>query len=119
MGLFQFFMVIIMILCVLLVLIVLSQNPKGGGLSSTFGGGGGSQMFGVQRTNKFLDNTTWGLFIAVIVLIIGASVSHENPNAIKAPKTNVTAPANNLPTQPAQGGASQNQLPAQPTQPAK
>ena len=72
MGLFQFFMVIIMILCVLLILIVLSQNPKGGGLSSTFGGGGGSQMFGVQRTNKFLDNTTWGLFFAIIVLIIGA-----------------------------------------------
>ena len=114
MGLFQFFMVIIMILSVMLVLIVLSQNPKGGGLSSTFGGGGGSQMFGVQRTNKFLDNTTWGLFIAVIVLIIGASASHENPNAIKPIKPNVTAPANNLPTQPAANGASQNQLPAQP-----
>lgn len=114
MGLFQFFMIIIMILCVLLVLIVLSQNPKGGGLSSTFGGGGGSQMFGVQRTNKFLDNTTWGLFFAVIVLIIGASVSHENPNAIKPIKQNITAPANNLPTQPATNGASQNQLPAQP-----
>ena len=119
MGLFQFFMVIIMILSVMLVLIVLSQNPKGGGLSSTFGGGGGSQMFGVQRTNKFLDNTTWGLFFAIIVLIIGASVSHENPNALNPVKTNVTAPANNLPAQPAQSGASQNQLPAQPTQPAK
>lgn len=116
MGLFQFFMVIIMILSVLLVLIVLSQNPKGGGLSSTFGGGGGSQMFGVQRTNKFLDNTTWGLFIAIIVLIIGAGVSHENPNAIKAvkPAATTTAPANNLPAQPAANGASQNQLPAQP-----
>lgn len=114
MGLFQFFMIMIMILCILLVLIVLSQNPKGGGLSSTFGGGGGSQMFGVQRTNKFLDNTTWGLFIAVIVLIIGAGITHENPNAIKPIKQNVTAPANNLPTQPTQDGASQNQLPAQP-----
>lgn len=119
MGLFQFFMIIIMILCVLLVLIVLSQNPKGGGLSSTFGGGGGSQMFGVQRTNKFLDNTTWGLFIAVIILIIGASTAHENPNAIKPIKQNVTAPANNLPAQPTTSGTNQNQLPAQPTQPAK
>ena len=117
MGLFQFFMVIIMILCVLLVLIVLSQNPKGGGLSSTFGGGGGSQMFGVQRTNKFLDNTTWGLFIAIIVLIVGAGVTHENPNALKQIKPNVTAPANNLPAQPAANGAAQ--LPAQPVQPTK
>lgn len=114
MGLFQFFMIIIMILCVLLVLIVLSQNPKGGGLSSTFGGGGGSQMFGVQRTNKFLDNTTWGLFIAIVVLIIGAGVTHENPNAIKPIKQTTTAPANNLPAQPAANGTSQNQLPAQP-----
>lgn len=114
MGLFQFFMVIIMILSVLLVLIVLSQNPKGGGLSSTFGGGGGSQMFGVQRTNKFLDNTTWGLFIAIVVLIIGAGVAHENPNAMKAIKPTTTVPANDLPAQPAANGASQNQLPAQP-----
>ncbi len=117
MGLFQFFMVIIMILSVLLVLVVLSQNPKGGGLSSTFGGGGGSQMFGVQRTNKFLDNTTWGLFIAIVFLIIGAGVTHENPNAIKPIKTNVTAPANNLPAQPASNCAAE--LPAQPAQPAK
>ncbi|WP_313385153.1 preprotein translocase subunit SecG [Chishuiella sp.] len=113
MGLFQFFMVIIMILGVLLVLIILSQNPKGGGLSSTFGGGGGSQMFGVQRTNKFLDNTTWGLFIAIIVLIIGASATHSNPNKIPTIKQ-TTQPANNLPAQPAANGASQNNLPAQP-----
>ena len=85
MGTFQFFMVIIMILCVLLTLVILSQNPKGGGLSSSFGGSGGSQMFGVQRTNNFLDRTTWGLFAAVILLIIGANVMQENPNAIKTP----------------------------------
>ena len=113
-AVFTLFMIIIMIASVLVTIVIMAQNPKGGGLSSTFGGGGGSQMFGVQRTNKFLDNTTWGLFIAVIVLIIGASASHENPNAIKPIKPNVTAPANNLPTQPAANGASQNQLPAQP-----
>jgi len=86
MGTFQFFMVIIMILCVLLTLVILSQNPKGGGLSSSFGGSGGSQMFGVQRTNNFLDRTTWGLFFVVITLIITANVVQENPNAIKIPK---------------------------------
>ena len=103
MGTFQFFMVVIMILCVLLTLVVLSQNPKGGGLSSTFGGGGGSQMFGVQRTNNFLDRTTWGLFAAVIILVIGANVMQDNPNAIKIktpakqeiPTGNTTAPTGN------------------------
>ncbi|WP_068597600.1 preprotein translocase subunit SecG [Vaginella massiliensis] len=93
MGTFQLFMVIIVALCVLLTLIVLSQNPKGGGLSSTFGGSGGSQMFGVQRTNKFLDNATWTVAILITVLVIVANVLQENPNArpkIKqAPKTEV------------------------------
>lgn len=96
MGTFQFFMVIIMILCVLLSLVILSQNPKGGGLSSSFGGGGGSQMFGVQRTNNFLDRTTWGLFFAVIFLVIGANVMQDNPNAIKLPaKKAVEIPTGN------------------------
>ena len=62
-------MVVVMIICVLLIMVVLSQNPKGGGLSSTFGGGG-SQMFGVQRTNDFLDKATWTLAIAIVVLIV-------------------------------------------------
>ena len=117
MSTFSIFLVLITIVCFLLIVVIMVQNPKGGGLSSTFGGGGGSQMFGVQRTNKFLDNTTWGLFIAIILLIVGAGVTHENPNALKQIKPNVTAPANNLPAQPAANGAAQ--LPAQPAQPTK
>ncbi|MRJ08222.1 preprotein translocase subunit SecG [Ornithobacterium rhinotracheale] len=66
---FIFLMIVIMIVCVLLVMVVLSQNPKGGGLSSTFGGSG-SQMFGVQRTNDFLDKATWTLAILIAVLVI-------------------------------------------------
>lgn len=94
-----------MILCVLLTLVVLSQNPKGGGLSSSFGGSGGSQMFGVQRTNTFLDRSTWGLFAAIIILVIGANIMQENPNAIKIkPKTEIptgnTAIPNNNTTVP-------------------
>ncbi|ADX67278.1 MULTISPECIES: preprotein translocase subunit SecG [Weeksella] len=81
MGTFQLFMVIIIALCVILTLIVLSQSPKGGGLSSTFGGSSGGQMFGVQRTNNFLDNATWTFAALITVLIIAANVLQENPNA--------------------------------------
>lgn len=69
MGTFIFIMIVTIIVCALLVLVILSQNPKGGGLSSTFGGGG-SQMFGVQRTNDFLDKATWTLSILIAVLVI-------------------------------------------------
>lgn len=93
MGTFQFFMVIIIILCILLTLVVLSQNPKGGGLSSSFGGSGGSQMFGVQRTNKFLDGTTWGLFLVIIVLVISSNIMQENPKAMKPMKASSSIPA--------------------------
>ncbi len=93
MGTFQFFMVIIIILCILLTLVVLSQNPKGGGLSSSFGGSGGSQMFGVQRTNKFLDTTTWGLFFVIIFLVITSNIMQENPKAMKPIKANTSIPA--------------------------
>lgn len=102
MGTFQLFMVIIIALCVLLTLIVLSQNPKGGGLSSTFGGSGGSQMFGVQRTNQFLDNATWGVAILITVLIIAANVMQENPGArpkFKQPTTTEAPVQQPTPTQ--------------------
>ena len=58
--------------CFVLAVIVLVQEPKGGGLSSSFGGaGGGSQMFGVQRTNDFLTQATFGVatLIAVLALV--------------------------------------------------
>lgn len=73
MGTFIFLMIVVMIVCTLLIIVILSQNPKGGGLSSTFGGGGG-QMFGVQRTNDFLDKTTWTLSIIIAVVIILSNV---------------------------------------------
>lgn len=72
-GTFIFLMIVVIVICVMLIMVVLSQNPKGGGLSSTFGGGGG-QMFGVQRTNDFLDKATWTLAILIAVVVILANV---------------------------------------------
>jgi len=80
---FIFLMVVIIAVCVIITLVILSQNPKGGGLSSTFGGSGGGQMFGVQRTNEFLDNATWTLAGLIVVLIITANVLTENPHSVQ------------------------------------
>ena len=62
------FSIIIVIASILLVGVVFIQNPKGGGLSSDFGAA--QQIGGVQKTNDFIDKTTWGLAAVVAVLSI-------------------------------------------------
>lgn len=75
---FGFLLVMIVIACILLVVIVLAQNPKGGGLAQGFSGGG--NIMGVQGTNKFLTNTTWGLvgFIALASIFSTAFYADSN-----------------------------------------
>lgn len=107
MGTFTFLMALIIVVCVLVILVILSQNPKGGGLSSTFGGSGGGQMFGVQRTNEFLDKATWTLASIIVILIITANVLQENPYAT------ATVPVNEVPVElPAQQSAPTPDAPA-------
>ena len=78
MGTFNFFLVLIVLVAFLLILVIMVQNPKGGGLSSSFGGGGGQQLGGVQKTTDFLDKTTWGLWIALILLILSSNYAINN-----------------------------------------
>ncbi|MFA7687757.1 MAG: preprotein translocase subunit SecG [Moheibacter sp.] len=109
---FIFLMVVIIVVCVLITLVILSQNPKGGGLSSTFGGSGGGQMFGVQRTNEFLDKATWTLASIIVILIITANVLQENPYAAS------TLPVDAVPVElPQQQSAPTPDQPATPVQP--
>lgn len=107
---FILFMVIIMILAVLLIIIVMAQNPKGGGLSGTFGGTSSAQ-FGVQRTNDFMEKSTWILASTICGLIILSIVTTAKPSVIKnvpvqktttAPKQSApqTAPVQNAPVAP-------------------
>ena len=63
-----FLSIIIILASVLLVIVVFVQNPKGGGLSSDFGAA--SQLGGVQKTNDFIDKTTWSLASIIMVLSI-------------------------------------------------
>ncbi|MDO5655951.1 MAG: preprotein translocase subunit SecG [Flavobacteriaceae bacterium] len=115
-GTFILLMIVIMAICVMLVMVILSQNPKGGGLSSTFGGGG-SQMFGVQRTNDFLDKTTWTLaaIIAGMVILSNVMIPRGSTSALpdiplqQLPTTGEMTPA------PADGTTT---VPAPATEPA-
>ncbi|MEC5393800.1 preprotein translocase subunit SecG [Bergeyella sp. RCAD1439] len=98
---FYLFMVLIMIACLLLIIVVMAQNPKGGGLSSTFGGSGAAQ-FGVQRTNDFMEKSTWTLGTTIVVLIVLSVVLTAKPSSTtkpapvqqsSAPAQQTTAPA--------------------------
>lgn len=90
---FILFMVLIMIACILLVIIVMAQNPKGGGLSGTFGGASSAQ-FGVQRTNDFMEKSTWTLAAVICGLIILSIVMTAKPSTVvTAPAATKTAPA--------------------------
>ncbi|MBW8049042.1 MAG: preprotein translocase subunit SecG [Cytophagales bacterium] len=71
---YVFIIGLIIFVCLLLVLVVLSQHTKDRGLSGTFGGPGSTQLFGVKKTGDLLENITWGLAIALIVLILSTNL---------------------------------------------
>lgn len=73
---------VILLASLLLVFVVYIQNPKGGGLSSDFGGA--QQIGGVQKTNNFIDRTTWGLagLIAVLSIILTISTMSDKPKVV-------------------------------------
>ncbi len=110
----EFITILIIIVGILLGLVVLIQNPKGGGLASGFSGA--NQFGGVQRTNNFLDTTTWTLVIALFVLsVFSSSLSHsgvvvtdDGGSDIKElvedePSQQPLAPAQNAPVLPTEG----------------
>lgn len=74
------FSIIIVIASILLVGVVFIQNPKGGGLSSDFGAA--QQIGGVQKTNDFIDKTTWGLAGLVAVLSIVLTIRFSTDDII-------------------------------------
>ena len=62
------FVILIVIASVLMIGIVLIQESKGGGLSSNFASS--NQIMGVRKTTDFIEKTTWGLAIAMVVLSV-------------------------------------------------
>ena len=78
------FSIIIVLASILLVGVVFIQNPKGGGLSSDFGAA--QQIGGVQKTNDFIDKTTWGLAAIVAVLSIVLTIRFSTEDVVQAPQ---------------------------------
>ncbi|AUD00719.1 preprotein translocase subunit SecG [Spirosoma pollinicola] len=81
--------VIICIITVLLILIVLVQNSKGGGLTGEFGGLGSNQLMGVKKTTDLLEQITWGLGIALMVLSMATYVMVDRTQAAGINSANV------------------------------
>lgn len=81
--------VIICIITVLLILIVLVQNSKGGGLSGEFGGLGSNQLMGVKKTTDLLEQITWGLSIAMMVLTLASYIMIDRNQAAGINSANV------------------------------
>jgi len=69
---YVFLTVLAIVICLMLILIVLIQEPKGGGLSSSFGAS--NQIMGVKKTGDFLEQATWGLALALLVICLGMKV---------------------------------------------
>jgi len=102
--------ILVAIVAVLLILVVLVQNSKGGGLSSEFSGAGTTQMFGVKKTTDLLEQITWGLASAVILIslasyiIVGGSSDGGAIRSVNIEKAQNTAvPGGNIAPAPAAG----------------
>jgi preprotein translocase subunit SecG len=63
--------ILIVLAAILMILIVLVQNSKGGGLVSGFSSS--NQIMGVRKTTDFLEKTTWGLAVVIVLLSIVAT----------------------------------------------
>jgi preprotein translocase subunit SecG len=100
--------ILVAIVAVLLILVVLVQNSKGGGLSSEFSGAGTTQMFGVKKTTDLLEQITWGLASAVILIslasyiIVGGSGDSGAIRSVNIEKAqNTVVPGGNIAPAPA------------------
>lgn len=103
---YTLFVILIVIAALLMIGIVLIQESKGGGLASNFSTY--NQIGGVRKTTDFIEKTTWGLAVAMVVISIAcayvapqASTDGSVMEGIENPTTN----PNNVPG----FGASQQQ----------
>lgn len=95
---YTLFVILIVVAALLMIGIVLIQESKGGGLASNFASY--NQIGGVRKTTDFIEKTTWGLAIAMVIISIAcayvapqASTESSVMEGIENPTTN----PNNLP----------------------
>ena len=98
MTLYTLFVILIVIAALLMIGIVLIQESKGGGLASNFASY--NQIGGVRKTTDFIEKTTWGLAIAMVVISIVCAYVAPKQTVGRSVTEGIEAPAanpNNLP----------------------
>ena len=115
--------ILIVIAAVLMIGIVLIQESKGGGLASNFSTY--NQIGGVRKTTDFIEKTTWGLAIAMVVISVAcayvAPQATSDGSVMEGIENPVTNP-NNLPgfgASQQQDAAPAQEAPAAPEKPAQ
>ena len=92
--------ILIVLASLLMIFVVLIQESKGGGLSSNFSSS--NAIMGVRKTTDFIEKTTWGLAIVLVVIsvacsyVVPSTVNTESVIEKSATESNTTNP-NNLP----------------------
>jgi|ABPQ01.1.fsa_nt_gi preprotein translocase subunit SecG len=77
-----FLMILLFILALLLIFVVLLQPSKGDMVSSSFGGGLGgsmSSMFGARGSLQFLQKTTIGIAVLMVVVSVAVNIMIDAP----------------------------------------
>lgn len=121
---YTLFVILIVIAAVLMIGIVLIQESKGGGLASNFSSY--NQIGGVRKTTDFIEKTTWGLAVAMVVISIACAYvapQAATDNSVLEGIENPTTNPNNLPgfgaSQQQDAAAPAQEAPAAPAQPAQ
>ena len=116
---YTLFVILIVLAAVLMIGIVLIQESKGGGLVSNFSSS--NQIMGVRKTTDFIEKTTWGLAIAMVILSVVCA--YVAPTAVSQgsviEQTATEQQQTNPNTLPGFGAGQTKQAPASETQPAK
>ncbi len=120
--------ILIVIAAVLMIGIVLIQESKGGGLASNFSSY--NQFGGVRKTTDFIEKTTWGLAVAMVVISIACAYVAPQAATEGSVMEGIENPVTNPNNMPGFGASQQKeaapaaeapaqQAPAAPAQPAK
>ncbi|MCR5243062.1 MAG: preprotein translocase subunit SecG [Prevotella sp.] len=95
---YTLFVILIVIAALLMIGIVLIQESKGGGLASNFASY--NQIGGVRKTTDFIEKTTWGLAIAMVVISVVCAYVAPRTTVGRSVTEGIEAPAANPNTLP-------------------
>ena len=107
---YPLFVTLIVIAALLMIGIVLIQESKGGGLASNFSSY--NQIGGVRKTTDFIEKTTWGLAIAMVVISVVCAYVAPKQVVGRSVTEGIEAPAANPNTLPGFDASQQKEAPA-------